>query len=76
MRLARTAAGVLVGVAVLAGCSSQRPANQTLPSAAPTSAEASATLPPLGPPDFPMPAAARERSNQVNRPGESGDSSP
>ena len=62
MRLARTAAGALVGVAVLAGCSSERPANETLPSAAPTSAEASQTLPPLGPPDFPMPPEAREQT--------------
>lgn len=61
MRLARMAAGALVGVAVLAGCSSEQPANETLPSVAPTSAEASETLPPLGPPDFPMPAEAREK---------------
>jgi hypothetical protein len=63
MRLARVAAGVLIGVAVLAGCSdSPAPANDTLPSAAPTSAEASQTLPPLGPPDFPMPPEARQQT--------------
>jgi hypothetical protein len=62
MRLARVTAGALVAVAVLAGCSSKEPANDTLPSAAPTSAEPSETLPPLGPPDLPMPAEAREQT--------------
>jgi hypothetical protein len=62
MRLAQVAAGVLVGVAVLAGCSSKEPANDTLPTPSATSAEASETLPPLGPADFPMPAEARERT--------------
>lgn len=61
MRLAQVAAGVLVGVAVLAGCSSKEPANDTLPTPSATSAEASETLPPLGPADFPMPAEAREK---------------
>lgn len=62
MRLAQTAAGALVGLVVLAGCSSGQPANETLPSAAATSAEASETLPPLGPPDFPMPPEARQQT--------------
>ncbi|MCW2535371.1 MAG: hypothetical protein JWQ26_1070, partial [Modestobacter sp.] len=62
MRLAQVAAGVLVGVAVLAGCSSKEPANDTLPTPSATSAEASETLPPLGPADFPMPAEAREKT--------------
>ena len=62
MRLARVAAGALVAMTVLAGCSSKEPASDTLPSAAPTSAEPSETLPPLGPPDFPMPAEAREQT--------------
>jgi len=62
MRLARGAAGTLIAVAVLAGCSSKEPANDTLPSAAPTSAAPSETLPPLGPPDLPMPAEAREQT--------------
>jgi hypothetical protein len=57
MRLARVAAGALVGVAVLAGCSSKEPASETLPTAA-----ASEALPPLGPADFPMPAEAREKT--------------
>ncbi|GAB3354363.1 DUF6318 family protein [Modestobacter lapidis] len=62
MRLARGAAGALIALAVLTGCSSKAPANDTLPSAAPTSADASETLPPLGPPDFPMPAEARAQT--------------
>lgn len=65
MRLARGAAGTLVVMAVLASCSDgPEPASNSLPSAAPTSAEASETLPPLGPPDFPMPPEARERSTE------------
>lgn len=63
MRLAPGAVGALVGVVLLAGCSSgPEPANDTLPSAAPTSAEASETLTPLGPPDLPMPPEAREQT--------------
>ncbi|WP_448615841.1 DUF6318 family protein [Modestobacter sp. URMC 112] len=50
-------------MAVLAGCSDgPEPASDSLPSAAPTSAGASETLPPLGPPDFPMPPEAREQT--------------
>jgi hypothetical protein len=62
MRLARVAAGALVVGAVLTGCSGKQPANDTLPSAAPTSAESSESLPPLGPPDLPMPTEAREQT--------------
>lgn len=62
MRLARVAAGALVGVAVLAGCSAKEPANDTLPTPSSTSAEASETLAPLGPPDLPMPDRAREQT--------------
>jgi Family of unknown function (DUF6318) len=63
MRLARMAAGLLVGVAVLTGCAGKQPANETLPAAAPTTADATPTLPPLGPPDMPMPAEAREKTS-------------
>jgi hypothetical protein len=55
----RTTAALVLTVAVLSGCSSEEPANETLPSA---SAEPSATadaLPPLGPSDLPMPPEAR-----------------
>jgi hypothetical protein len=61
MRLARVAAGALVGVAVLAGCSSKEPANETLPTPSSTTA-ANEAFPPLGPADFPVPAEAREKT--------------
>jgi hypothetical protein len=63
MRLARVAAGALVGVAVLAGCSNKEPASGTLPTPSSTAA-ASETLPPLGPADFPVPAAARRQTSK------------
>ncbi|MGY1750923.1 hypothetical protein [Modestobacter sp. SYSU DS0511] len=47
-------------MAVLAGCSSEQQANQTLPSASAAAAESREALPPLGPPDLPMPDEARE----------------
>ncbi|MDP9461635.1 MAG: DUF6318 family protein [Actinomycetota bacterium] len=53
---------LLVETALLSGCSERQEASTTLPaeSAAPTtSAEA---LPPLGPPDLPMPAEARAKT--------------
>ncbi|MCO7218517.1 hypothetical protein [Klenkia sp. PcliD-1-E] len=45
---------------VLAGCSEPQAANDTLPTAAPTSA--TPTLEPLGPADFPVPDEAREQT--------------
>jgi len=61
MRLVAVAAAAVVGVAVLAGCSAGEQANETLPSTSLSgSAEPSATLQPLGPPDLPMPDEARE----------------
>jgi hypothetical protein len=53
--------GLLVGTALLSGCSQKTEANDTLPS---TSAPSSTVdeLPPLGPPDLPMPAEAREQT--------------
>jgi hypothetical protein len=62
MRLAQVTAGVLVAVAALTGCSAKEPANDTLPTPSATAAEATPTLPPLGPPDMPMPAEARART--------------
>ncbi|MGY1839689.1 MULTISPECIES: hypothetical protein [unclassified Modestobacter] len=59
MRRVRLAAALTIGAAVLTGCSSEQQANQTLPSMSSTTASADA-LPPLGPPDFPMPDEARE----------------
>jgi hypothetical protein len=62
MRLGRTTAAVVVGIAVLAGCSNGETANETLPPATSSAAPTSAALQPLGPVDFPMPQAARERT--------------
>ncbi|WP_299955026.1 DUF6318 family protein [uncultured Modestobacter sp.] len=62
MRLVRTVAATAVGVALLAGCSNGGTANETLPSASSSAAETSESLPPLGPPDMPMPAEAREKT--------------
>src|SRR4051794_26604224 len=62
MRLVRVAAVVLAGAAVLTGCSDGGTANETLPSTSTTAAETSEALEPLGPPDLPMPAEAREQT--------------
>jgi len=62
MRLVRMAAAALAGITLLAGCSDSGGANETLPSTSSTAAETSASLPPLGPPDLPMPAQAREQT--------------
>lgn len=48
---------VMVGTALLSGCSAKQQASQTLPSA--SAAETSAVLPVLGPADFPVPDEAR-----------------
>ena len=62
MRLVRVLAATAVVTAALAGCSGREQANETLPSASPSAAETSESLPPLGPPDFPMPPEAREQT--------------
>jgi hypothetical protein len=49
--------GLVVGVAVLSGCSEKQEANDSLPTASSTPTED--PLPPLGPEDLPMPAEAR-----------------
>lgn len=55
----RLVAGLAAGAVVLSGCSERQEGNDTLPEAdAPASASES-ELPPLGPPDLPMPAEAR-----------------
>lgn len=59
---AATALVALVLAVGVAGCSASQPANDTLPgttTAATTTADA---LPPLGPPDFPVPDAARQQT--------------
>ncbi len=57
--LRRTVAGLLLGTALLSGCSEKTEANETLPptSAAPTTE----ALPPVGPTDFPVPDEARTK---------------
>ncbi|MGY1804995.1 DUF6318 family protein [Blastococcus sp. SYSU D00922] len=57
--LRRTVIGVLVGTAVLTGCSDKQEANDTLPSS--SAAETTEALPPLGPEDFPVPDEARTK---------------
>src|SRR3954463_11532445 len=61
MRLARVVVATVVGIAGLAGCSDGGQASETLPpTSTSASAEPSQALTPLGPPDLPMPAEARE----------------
>ncbi|MGY1708151.1 hypothetical protein ACI8AC_01425 [Geodermatophilus sp. SYSU D00758] len=55
----RWAACLLVGSALLGGCSDERPASGTLPEASPSTPTTEAALEPLGPADLPMPAEAR-----------------
>ncbi len=62
MRRVGVAAGAVLGLGLLAGCSSGGTANETLPPPASSPAETSAALPPLGPPDLPMPDEAREQT--------------
>ncbi|WP_138734434.1 DUF6318 family protein [Modestobacter excelsi] len=62
MRLVQVAAAAAVGIAVLAGCSGGETANETLPSTSSSAAGTAASLPPLGPPDLPMPDEAREQT--------------
>ena len=58
-RLRRTAIGVVIGTAVLSGCSEKQEANETLP---PTSASSTTeALPEIGPADFPVPDEARTK---------------
>ena len=58
MRLVRVAAGAVVAISVLAGCSDGETANETLPSTS-TTAETSESHAPLGPADIPDPHEAR-----------------
>jgi uncharacterized protein DUF6318 len=55
----RLVAGLAAGAVLLSGCSGQQEANGTLPGADATPSASEAELPPLGPPDLPMPAEAR-----------------
>jgi hypothetical protein len=52
-------AAVMVGAALLTGCSEKQQASETLPSS--SAAETSEALPKIGPADFPVPDEARTR---------------
>lgn len=51
--------GLVVGTALLTGCSEKDEANSTLPST--SAAETTEALPPVGPADFPVPDEARTK---------------
>jgi hypothetical protein len=55
----RLVAGLAAGAVALSGCSGRQEANDTLPEADSSPSLSDASLPPLGPPDLPMPAEAR-----------------
>ncbi|WNV74142.1 DUF6318 family protein [Geodermatophilus sp. DSM 44513] len=61
-RLRTTMAAALVGTALLSGCSERQEASATLPSASEAPSTSEAALPPLGPPDLPMPDEARAQT--------------
>ncbi|WP_448610155.1 DUF6318 family protein [Geodermatophilus sp. URMC 60] len=55
----RLVAGLAASTVALSGCSERQAANDTLPEGDPSPGASEAELPPLGPPDLPMPAEAR-----------------
>jgi hypothetical protein len=55
----RLVAGLAAGAVALSGCSERQEANDTLPVAGASPSASEPELPPLGPPDLPMPAEAR-----------------
>ena len=55
----RLAAGLAAGAVALSGCSERQEANDTMPGAEASPRASEPSLPPLGPPDLPMPAEAR-----------------
>ena len=55
----RLVAGLAAGALVLSGCSERQEASDTLPGADASPSASEPELPPLGPPDLPMPAEAR-----------------
>jgi hypothetical protein len=58
----RLLAGLAAGAVVLSGCSERQEAADTLPEADATPSASEPELPPLGPPDLPVPDAAREKT--------------
>jgi hypothetical protein len=55
----RLVVGLAAGALLLSGCSEQQEANETLPGADASPSASEPEMPPLGPPDLPMPAEAR-----------------
>jgi hypothetical protein len=55
----RLVAGLAAGALALSGCSERQEANNTLPEADASPSASEPSLPPLGPPDLPMPTEAR-----------------
>ena len=55
----RLVAGLAAGAVVLSGCSERQEASDTLPGADASPSASEPELPPLGPPDLPMPVEAR-----------------
>ena len=53
--------GLVVGAVLLSGCAAKEKASTSLPAPTSTAAPTTAALPPMGPPDFPVPAAARTK---------------
>ncbi|MGY1745182.1 DUF6318 family protein [Blastococcus sp. SYSU D00695] len=63
VRLAgRAVVALALTVGAVSGCSDEQQASQTLPSASTSPSSSAEALPPLGPPDFPVPDEARERT--------------
>ena len=60
----RLVAGLAAGAVVLSGCSERQEASDTLPGADASPSATEAELPPLGPPEFPVPDAAREKTSE------------
>ncbi len=58
----RLVVGLAAGALLLSGCSAQQEANGTLPGADASPSASEPELPPLGPPKYPVPAAAREKT--------------
>ena len=53
---------LVMGPLVLGGCSDTKQAGSTLPSTTKAAATSTSSLPPLGPADFPVPPAARQKT--------------
>lgn len=58
----RLVAGLAAGAVVLSGCSKEQAASDTLPEAEASPTASEPALPPLGPPEFPVPTEAREKT--------------